>query len=61
MKKALIAAAALVAYIDARSGNDLVVETIDGHPASGSRHVDALLLAGFRRGTVGLRHYRRSS
>ena len=33
--------------------------TIDGAPASGSARLNAFLAAGFRRGTAGLRFYRR--
>ena len=52
------AAAALVAHLGAQTTRDITVETIDGQPASGSRHLDAFRAAGFRRGTVGLRYYR---
>ena len=44
--------------LDAGS-RDLIIETIDGQPSSGSRHIDAFLGAGLRRGTTGLRFYRR--
>jgi ATP-dependent Lhr-like helicase len=50
-------ASALVEYLVARSSRDLIVETIDGQPASGSRWGDAFAAAGFRRGTTGLRYY----
>jgi ATP-dependent Lhr-like helicase len=49
---------ALVAHMTAQTKRDLVVETIDGHPASGSRYLDAFREVGFKRGTVGLRYYR---
>jgi len=52
------AAAALVAHLGERTTRDITVETIDGQPASGSRHLDAFRAVGFRRGTVGLRYYR---
>ncbi|HET7374926.1 MAG TPA: hypothetical protein VFJ20_16170, partial [Gemmatimonadaceae bacterium] len=48
---------ALVAHLSARTRRDIVVETIDGQPASGSRYAEAFRLAGFRRGTAGLRYY----
>ena len=51
-------AAALVAYLLERADKDLIVETIDGQPASGSPLLDAFRAAGFRRGTTGLRYYR---
>src|SRR6185437_8339168 len=47
---------ALVAHLTARTSRDLVVETIDGQPASGSQYLDAFLAAGLRRGTTGLRY-----
>ena len=53
------AAEALAAYVGAHSSHDLVIETIDGQPASGSRYVDAFRKAGFKRGTTGLRFYRK--
>jgi ATP-dependent Lhr-like helicase len=53
------AAKALVAYLSARTSRDIVVETIDGQPASGSRYLDAFRAADFRRGTTGLRFYTR--
>jgi len=52
------AAASLVAHLGEHTRRDITVETIDGQPASGSRHLDAFRAAGFRRGTVGLRYYR---
>ena len=52
------AAAALVAHLSDQTTRDLVVETIDGQPASGSMHLESFRAAGFRRGTVGLRYYR---
>jgi ATP-dependent Lhr-like helicase len=55
------AAAALVAHLVARTRRDLIVETIDGQAASGSRYSEAFLGAGFRRGASGLRYYRLSS
>jgi len=42
----------------ARTTRDLIVETIDGVPASGAPRADAFTSAGFRRGTTGLRYYR---
>jgi ATP-dependent Lhr-like helicase len=51
-------ASALVAYLLERADKDLIIETIDGQPASGSPLLDALRAAGFRRGTTGLRYYR---
>jgi hypothetical protein len=48
---------ALVAHLSARTRRDIVIETIDGQPASGSRYAEAFRLAGFRRGTAGLRYY----
>lgn len=53
------AAAALAEYLGARSTKDVTVETIDGQPASGSRYLDAFRAAGYKRGTVGLRFYRK--
>ena len=50
-------AQALVAHLSARTKRDIVVETIDGQPATGSRSAEAFRLAGFRRGTAGLRYY----
>jgi ATP-dependent Lhr-like helicase len=50
-------AQALVAHLSARTKRDIIVETIDGQPASGSRYAEAFRLAGFRRGTSGLRYY----
>jgi hypothetical protein len=35
------------------------VETIDGQPASGSAYLEAFRAAGFKRGTTGLRYYRK--
>jgi hypothetical protein len=52
------AAAALVGHLVERTTRDVIVETIDGQPASGSAHSDALRAAGFRRSTTGLRYYR---
>jgi ATP-dependent Lhr-like helicase len=52
------AAVALTSYLLARTTRDLIIETIDGVPASGSARIDAFLAAGFRRGTTGLRYYR---
>ncbi len=53
-----LAITALVARLLAQTDRDLIVETIDGQPASGSRFLDVFRDAGFRRGTVGLRYYR---
>ena len=50
-------ARALVAHLSSRVKRDLIVETIDRQPASGSRYVEAFRAAGFKRGTSGLRHY----
>ena len=52
-------AEALASHVSERGSRDLIVETIDGQPASGSRHVDAFRAAGFKRGTSGLRFYRK--
>jgi ATP-dependent Lhr-like helicase len=52
-------ARALVAHLSARVKRDIVVETIDGQPAGGSRAVEAFRAAGFKRGTTGLRYYQR--
>jgi ATP-dependent Lhr-like helicase len=52
------AAAAIAEHLLARTTKDLIVETIDGVPASGSAWRDAFVAAGFRRGTTGLRYYR---
>jgi ATP-dependent helicase Lhr and Lhr-like helicase len=52
------AARALVDHLVSRSPRDVIVETIDGVPASGSPLLDAFTAAGFRRGTTGLRFYR---
>jgi ATP-dependent Lhr-like helicase len=54
------AAEALASYLAARTSRDLTVETIDGQPATGSRFLDAFRAAGFRRGTSGLRFYRKA-
>jgi ATP-dependent helicase Lhr and Lhr-like helicase len=51
------AAQALASHLAARTSRDVIVETIDGQPASGSRYADAFRAAGFRRGTTGLRFY----
>jgi ATP-dependent helicase Lhr and Lhr-like helicase len=51
------AARAIAAHLAGRVSRDVAVETIDGHPASGSRYLDAFRAAGFRRGTTGLRFY----
>jgi ATP-dependent Lhr-like helicase len=53
-----LAIKALTARLLEHSDRDIVVETIDGQPASGSRYTDVFREAGFRRGTVGLRYYR---
>jgi hypothetical protein len=55
------AARALSDHLLARTTKDLVIETIDGVPASGSAWLDAFKAAGFRRGTIGLRYYRHLS
>ncbi|MFI5230434.1 MAG: hypothetical protein ACHQWU_15270, partial [Gemmatimonadales bacterium] len=52
------AASALAAHLLDRTARDIVVETVDGQPASGSAHADALRAAGFRRSTTGFRYYR---
>ena len=52
------AASVLAERLLARTTRDLIVETIDGVPASGSSRLDAFVAAGFRRGTTGLRFYR---
>ena len=52
---------ALAEHLLARTTRDLVIETIDGAPASGSARLDAFAAAGFRRGTTGLRYYRAHS
>jgi hypothetical protein len=49
---------ALVVHVSERTTRDLIVETIDGQPASGSKYLDAFREAGFKRGTVGLRYYK---
>ena len=53
-----LAIKSLLAQLLELSDRDIVVETIDGQPASGSRFLDVFRDAGFRRGTVGLRYYR---
>jgi ATP-dependent Lhr-like helicase len=53
-----LAASALAEHLLARTTKDLVVATIDGVPASDSPWRDAIVAAGFRRGTTGLRYYR---
>ena len=53
------AVAALVEHLTKSEARDIRVETIDGTPASGAARLDAFLAAGFRRGTAGLRFYRR--
>lgn len=53
------AATALVEHLLARSSRDLTIETIDGVPASGAARLDAFRTAGFKRGTTGLRFYRK--
>jgi hypothetical protein len=52
------AAAALAAYLLARTTRDVIIETINGQLASGSAYVDAFRAAGFRPGMSGLRYYR---
>ena len=51
------AAQTLASHLAARTSRDVIVETVDGQPASGSRYADAFRAAGFRRGTTGLRFY----
>jgi ATP-dependent Lhr-like helicase len=53
------AAEALAAHLSSRTSRDIIIETIDGQPASGSRHADAFRAAGFKRGTTGLRFYQK--
>jgi ATP-dependent Lhr-like helicase len=53
-----LAVKALLPRLLEQSDRDVVVETIDGQPATGSRLSDVFRDAGFRRGTVGLRYYR---
>jgi ATP-dependent Lhr-like helicase len=53
-----LAIKALLPRLLDQSDRDIVVETIDGQPASGSRFIDVFRDSGFRRGTVGLRYYR---
>jgi ATP-dependent Lhr-like helicase len=50
-------AEALVAHLGEHTARDIIVETINGQPASGSRYIDAFRAAGFKRGTTGLRYY----
>lgn len=50
---------ALISHLVRLASKDVVVETIDGQPASGSEYVDAFQAAGLRRGTAGLRFYRK--
>ncbi|HEY4306838.1 MAG TPA: DEAD/DEAH box helicase [Gemmatimonadaceae bacterium] len=52
-------ATALAEHLLGRSTGDLTVETIDGVPASGSARLDAFRAAGFRRGTTGMKFYRK--
>ncbi len=54
-----VAVRAVIAHLSAQLGRDIAIETIDGHPASGSRYLDAFLAAGLKRGSTGLRYYRR--
>jgi ATP-dependent Lhr-like helicase len=53
------AAGVLAEHLLSRTTRDLTVQTIDGVPASGSARLDAFRAAGFRRGTTGLRFYRK--
>lgn len=53
------AAHALASHLAPRSTRDVTVETIDGRPATGSPYLDAFAAAGFKRGTKGLRFYRK--
>lgn len=53
------AATALAEHLRARTSRDLTIETIDGVPASGAARLDAFRAAGFKRGTTGLRYYRK--
>ncbi|HTI62809.1 MAG TPA: hypothetical protein VL524_04820, partial [Gemmatimonadaceae bacterium] len=50
-------AQALLAHLTARARRDVIVETIDGQPATGHRYAEAFRAAGFRRGSSGLRYY----
>jgi ATP-dependent Lhr-like helicase len=50
---------ALVGHLEVQMSRDIMVETIDGQPASGSPYADAFKAVGFRRGTTGLRYYRK--
>jgi ATP-dependent Lhr-like helicase len=54
------AAEALASHLASHTSRDLTVETIDGQPAAGSRYLDAFRSAGFKRGTSGLRFYRKA-
>lgn len=49
------AAKSLVRHLARRIRRDLVLETIDGEPATTSRHAAPFVAAGFRRGASGLR------
>jgi ATP-dependent helicase Lhr and Lhr-like helicase len=53
------AAASLATHLSSRTRRDIIIETIDGQPASGSRHANAFRVAGFKRGTTGLRFYQK--
>ncbi|HVX39373.1 MAG TPA: hypothetical protein VHB25_07335, partial [Gemmatimonadaceae bacterium] len=52
------AAKVLVSHLAERSSRDLILETIDGEPATASRHAQSFVDAGYRHGTGGLRYYR---
>ena len=52
------AATAAVGRLMELASDDVIVETINGQPASGSSLLEAFRAAGFRRGTTGLRYYR---
>ncbi|HEX3868090.1 MAG TPA: hypothetical protein VHV78_15110, partial [Gemmatimonadaceae bacterium] len=51
------AAQAVAEHVSRRTRRDMVVQSIDGQPASGSRWVDAFRAAGFNLSTAGLRYY----
>jgi ATP-dependent Lhr-like helicase len=53
------AARAVAEHLAARTARDLTVETIDGRTASVSSYVDAFVAAGFKRGSAGLRYYKK--
>jgi ATP-dependent Lhr-like helicase len=53
------AARALIGHLVEHVRGDVSIETIDGQPASGSAYLNAFLEADLKRGTAGLRYYRR--